>query len=423
MSVASLAIASELDREIILAPHRGAAREDVEIRARQERAAAPRAKADDFEQLGWAFVAKARRTLDPGYYKLAEKAADVIDARFGVRAESRLLRGHVLHNVHRFREAEAMARQLVGQRGLPEDFALLSDALLEQGNLGEAIQALQRMVDLKPGMEAYSRIAQVRWLKGDLGAAISAMETAVRATSPRDAEASAWTLARLAGFYLHAGRIEPALNAADAAVGLAANFPPALLARGRALLGLGKNATAASVLARAADLNPFPEYQWWLADTLRLAGRTGEATRIESELRARGAQADPRTLALFLATRGDAATDAVRLARDELANRGDVFTHDALAWALAASGDAAAADAEMRAALAERTQDARLFWHAGEIALARGATMEADEFFRKARPLAATLTPSERGRLGDRLQAAVAPVQGTFLTQKNYPLP
>jgi hypothetical protein len=38
--------------------------------------------------------------------------------------------------------AEAIARQLVTERGPPEDFALLSDALMEQGRLGEAVAAI-----------------------------------------------------------------------------------------------------------------------------------------------------------------------------------------------------------------------------------------------------------------------------------------
>ena len=129
---------------------------------------------------------------------------------------------------------------------------------------------------------------------------------------------------------------------------------------------------------------------------------------MESELRARGEAADPRTFALFLATRGREAPTAVRLAREELANRTDVFTHDAVAWALAADGDFVAAEEQVRAALAEHTRDARLFFHAGEIALARGAGAEAAHFFAQARPLAAALTPSERARFEAQAAATVA---------------
>ena len=98
----------------------------------------------------------------------------------------------------------------------------------------------------------------------------------------------------------------------------------------------------------------------------------------------------------------------MRLAREELANRADVLTHDALAWALAANGELPAADVEMRAALAEKTRDARLLFHAGEIALARGDRAAAQEFFARAQPDAGTLTPSERARLTTRLEHGLA---------------
>ena len=397
-----------LAQAIVLSAQAGTEREDLEIRRWQERAAAPGARATDFERLGWAYVAKARRTLDAGYYKLAEKTTEVMDARFGPSAEARLLRGHVCHNLHRFAEAETVARALVAERGLAADYALLCDALMEQGKLAAAVEACQQLVNLRPGVEAYSRIAHLRWLKGDLAGATAMMETAERAASPRDPESRAWLLARLSGYYLQSGDIGRALAVAESAIGAESSYPPALLARGRALLALGKSADAVAVLRSAVALNPLPEYQWWLADALRVDGDEAAAKTVEQALTSRGEAGDPRTLALFLATRGAAAGEAVRLAREELANRADILTHDALAWALAAQGDLPAAQAEIALATAERTQDARLLWHAGEIALAAGNREAAARAFAAARPMAATLTPGERARLAQRLGDTVA---------------
>lgn len=393
------AAAVDLDREIILAPHAGAAKEDAEIVRWQQKAGDAAATADAFERLGWAFVAKARTTLDAGYYKLAEKTALVMEGQFGGSAASQLLRGHALHNLHRFGEAEALARAVIASHALPAGYALLSDVLVEQGKLKEGIAALQRLSELKPGTEAYTRIAHVRWLKGDLPGAIGAMEMAARATSPRDAEAGAWIVTRLSGFHLQAGNAARALALADDACGRATDFAPALLARGRALVALGKITAAAEAIERAAALNPLPEYQWWLADVWRASGREAAAQKVETALRDRGAVNDPRTYALFLATRAEDAATALRLAREELAQRQDGFTHDALAWALARQGDLPAAQVAMRAALAEPTRDARLLLHAGEIARLGGRREEAASFFEQARAAAGTLTPSERALL------------------------
>jgi tetratricopeptide (TPR) repeat protein len=399
-------VAANLDREIVLAPHAGLRPEDAEIIRWQDRARGKNASADVFERLARSYVAKARRTLDAGFYKLAEKTVDVIDAHYGVTPESRLLRGHVLHNVHRFGEAEAIARQLVTERGQPEDFALLSDALVEQGKLAEGITALQRMVELKPGVEAYSRIAHVRWLKGDLAGAMAAMESALVTSNARDAETRGWLLTRLSGFHLQRGDATRALKLADDALERIAMYPAALLARGRALIALGKITESIEPLQQAEKLQPLPDYQWWLTDALAAVGRRAEADVVERRLVARGAETDARTLAVFLATRGNQPAEAVRLARAELTERRDVFSRDAFAWALFATGETEAANEELRGLLVEGTKDARLLLHAGEISRVRGEVAAAAEFFAAAASAAGTLTPSERALLANRTARA-----------------
>jgi tetratricopeptide (TPR) repeat protein len=397
--------AASLDEKIILVRPAGDAREDRDILLWQNRVRAGEGNLSSFERLGWAYIAKARRTLDAGYYKLAEKTADVMDVRFGPSDEALLLRGHVDHNLHRFADAEAVARQLVSRRGLAFDYALLSDALMEQGKIADSVAACQKMMSLKPGLEAYSRAANLRWLTGDLPGAIGAMEAAVRAGSPLEPTNAAWTLSRLSAYYLQAGRTQDALGAAEMAVRALPDYPPALLARGRALIALGQNEAAIGPLQRAERLNPLPEYQWWLADALRAGGQQAAAEKVEAELSRRGEAADPRTYALWLATRGEDRDAAVRLARAELTNRADVFTQDALAWSLAASGDYADAQTAMHAALSAQTQDARLFLHAGEIARDCGQATAARGYFDSAERFAGSLTPSERALLEQRRQS------------------
>jgi Flp pilus assembly protein TadD len=165
-------------------------------------------------------------------------------------------------------------------------------------------------------------------------------------------------------------------------------------------------------LQNAVKLNPLPEYQWTLAEALRAAGREKEASEVEARICERGASSDPRTLALYFATRHESPEKAVRLARAELNSRNDVFTHDALAWSLAAAGKLAQAHGEMQRALAEGTEDARLFFHAGIIASQAGQSPDAERWFRKASELSHLLLPSER----NELQEAVAHGQKASVT-------
>ena len=378
---------------------------DRAIAAAQQDAGSGSQAGHALERLGYLFVARARLSNDPGDYTLAEKTADCLDARQPGQAAAMLLRGHVLHQLHRFAEAERIARTLVGMRTFPLDYGLLGDVLMEQGRLAEAGDAYQKMLDLKPFFQSYVRAAHLRWLKGDLDGAIKVMRLAIAAASPRDKESSAWAWTRMSAYELQAGRFEAAETAAAAALRYQADYAPALLAQGRILLASGRAADAVPVVRRAADLNPLPEYQWILADALRLQGLDADAADVEHDIVTRGGTSDPRTVSLYLATRRTDAATALALADDELRTRADVFTLDALAWALAANGRIAEADQTITRALGEGTHDARLFLHAGVIHAAAGREREARRLLKKAEALRAMLLPSEVAELRRRLTA------------------
>ena len=399
---------------LVLTPQTGESRTDQEISQLQQRIREHRNVELWLDRLGWAFVAKARESFDPGFYKLAEQCARSIELRNPQSQEAVLLRAHVLQNLHRFKESEALARRLVQQRGLSFDYGLLGDALMEQGKLGEAVEAYQQMMNLKPDLRAYARAAHMRWLKGDLEGAIEAMQLAVSAASPSDAESAAWVNTRLAFYEFQAGRVNEAEQRCALALSLQNNYPPTLLLQGRILLGQSRFDEAVDALQNAVKLNPLPEYQWTLAEALRVAGEENEASEVEAQLCQRGASSDPRTLALYLATRHESPETAFRLARAELDSRSDVFTHDALAWSLAAAGNVAEALSEMQRALTEGTQDARLLFHAGVIASQAGHSADAERWLRKASELSHLLLPSERNELqnvarGAEKKASVAP--------------
>jgi tetratricopeptide (TPR) repeat protein len=353
------------------------------------------------ERLGYLFVARARLSHDDGLYDAALEAAACLERRDPANDQARLLRGHVLHQQHRFKEAERIARRLVEARGLAVDFGLLGDTLMEQGDLDGAERAYQRMIDLKPFYQSYTRAAHLRWLRGRLDGAIALMEQALSAASPRDPEAVVWARVRLAHYYLQAGRRDAALEECQAALATRPGYAPALVAFGRIHLARGDRPEALDALrdASAADANP--ETLWLLADVLRASKRDAEAGEVEARLAREGSLRDPRTVSLFLATRREAADRAVDLARRELAVRGDVFTHDALAWALARSGRIEEARPHMAQALSAGTADGRLLMHGAAVAAESGDAAGARRLLGRARALAHTLLPSERAALAD----------------------
>lgn len=417
-SLAGLALKGLDPLALMLSPHGGEGRLDNQIRQLQDQIRSDHNAAAKVEQLGWLYVAKARESFDPGYYKLAEQCAACLEGLDNPASspsgeereslsrgftlyrslEAAFLRGHVLHNLHRFKEAEELAMQLVARRGAPGDFGLLGDALMEQGKLDNAVAAYQRMADLKPDLHAFVRAAHVRWLKGDLPGALELAEAASRSVSPRDTDTAAWVLTRLAIYRFQSGATEAAREACDQAFAFRPEYPPALLLRGRMLLAEGDTGGATPLLRRAAELVPLPEYQWTFAEALETNGQQAEAVHVEDELRRAGAAADPRTLAVFLATRGEDLQLALRLAQEELENRHDVLTYDALAWAQASAGHLDLARASLTRALSEGTQDARLFFHAA-VLTSRANDPDATKWLTKASALKALLLPSEREAL------------------------
>jgi tetratricopeptide (TPR) repeat protein len=412
--------------EIALAAHSGDAKLDREIARIQQEIrsnAKPFRTTAMIEKLGWSFVEKARESFDPGYYKLAEQCALCLESKQGVkevakegakegeaqsenrplsdpqsiRSAALLLRGHALQNLHRFSEAEKMARELVETRGLAYDFGLLGDALIEQGKTEEAALAYRKMMEMRPGPQAYSRAANLRWLKGDTEGARALM--LMSAQSAGETESAAWAWSKLATYELQAGEIKRARAACDAALRIRPDYAPALLALGRALLAENNTGEAVAALERAAKLNPLPEYQWTLAGALGAANRAADAANVERLLAETGQANDPRSYSLFLATRGREPDVALRLAQDELKVRRDIYTLDALAWAQSAKGDAVEARKTMRSALALGTADARLYLHAAAISRQAGDASQAKIYAAKAAKLAFSLLPDERIRL------------------------
>jgi tetratricopeptide (TPR) repeat protein len=350
------------------------------------------------ERLGWAFVAKARASFDPGYYKLAEQCAQSLESRAPGGPEAKLLRGHVLHQLHRFHEAEPIARELTTIRGLPYDYALLGDVMLELGRVDAAVDAYQQMLDSRPDPQGYARAAHLRWVKGDLEGATEMMQTACSSISSRAEESVAWMHTRLGILKFQVGDAPAAEQACETALACRPDYPPALLLRGRILMAQDHTPEAAKLLRQAAVLNPLPEYQWTLLEALHSAGCPSEAAEVETQLVAQGERTDPRTFSVYLSTQGAGLESALRLAEKEIEERQDVFTYDALAWALLANGRDSEAWSAMQRALAECTVDARLFLHRAVIA-ARIRHKDAGRWLAQAQDLSPLLLPSERKHL------------------------
>ena len=368
---------------------------DTQIGAQIERVRSTPFVPRELDRLGWLFVAKARRSHDSRFYGLALQTAECMQRVGGDSASALLLEGHALYSVHRFREAAAVAARLIAIRTTSFDYGLLGDTLLSQGEIDQAAVAYQRMMDLKPSLQSYSRAAQVRWLTGDLDGAREVMAMAARSGTERDPETLAWTLSELARLELMAGNLTAARATVGQALRLLPDHSTSLLVRGRIDLAADHPGEAVESLRSSVRVNPSTEALWVLADALRVLGDTAAADEVERRLLETGPMEDPRTTALFLSTRQLQPEFAVSLARREMSVRSDLYTHDALGWALAAAAEIQTADHHLSQAVAHGTVDARLFLHAGIVAAAAGRGAEATRWLDRAAQHKTGLLPSE----------------------------
>ena len=365
------------DRLRTAASLRGAGAMDAAISDAQAAVDEAPEDAEALVRLGASLLDKARLTADPSLYERA-------DTSFGRALELEpdhptALIGTATLALARHDFAGALA---IGERILdlaPEIVTtdgIVGDALVELGRYEEALAVVQRMVDARPDLSSYSRVAYLRELHGDLEGAIQAMEMAVVARGP-SLENTEYVRVQLGNLQLANGRADLAEHLYRTSLDRLQDYVPALGGLARVAIAHGDPDEAIRLLDEATRRQPVPELVVLLGETLEARGRMDEA-RVQYGLaeamqrlhEANGVAVDLE-LAAFMTDHGDPDT-ALELARRAFEERPTVHAADTLAWALHGAGDDAAADRFAREALRLGTRDPRILYHAGTIADALG---------------------------------------------------
>jgi tetratricopeptide (TPR) repeat protein len=362
-----------------LAPVAGDQPVDALIRTAQRAVRANPRRTRPLLELAQAFVRKARERSDPSWY---EQARDAIDRALRIDrddATALQLQANLLMQGHRFREARDAALRIIERHpNNSVSYGILGDAEMEVGHYDAAERAYQRMNDMHPNLASYTRASWMRWLLGDIEGAIEVGRRAVGAGSPRSPEEVAWTAAQLGNLYLAVDDLDQAAQQYEGALRTFPDHPPSHLGMGRVLEARGDLPGALDHYRAAVRGSAITEHYAALVDALDAAGRADEVREVTAQLERAGRRSDPRTLSVFYANRDLEHDAAVALARRELGNReDDVYTQDALAWALLRAGQLDEAQAMSTRARRLNTPEARFLFHGGMIALARGDRAEA----------------------------------------------
>jgi tetratricopeptide (TPR) repeat protein len=340
-------------------------------------------------RLGDALVRKARETGDNAYFDRAEAALrrslELTPASAGAWRHL----AYVFYSRHQFAEAETYARKAVALDAADgHAWGVLGDTLLETGRYDEAGEVYARMLALEPDLHAWARRAGLRSLRGELPGANADLERAVAEgrAAGRPAESIAWALWQLGTEHFMIGDLAAAEGRFAESLAAYPDYHRALAGMGQVRAAQARYEEAVTLYRRALAGAAHPEYASPLGDVLTRLGRTDEARAPYGLVEALGRLDDARLaqerreLAYFYADHDRELPRALDLARQDLAERRDVYGHDLLAWVLLKNGRAAEAREAITTALGVGTRDAWLFFHAGMIHQALGEPERAREY-------------------------------------------
>ena len=341
-----------------------------------------------YVQLSTLYIKKARATGD---FSLNTKAETAVNRALEIEPQNlpaRKLQASLNLTFHTFQNALELGQKL--QKELPNDafvYGVLTDANVELGNYKEAIDAAQKMIDLKPNSSSYARVAHIRSLHGDSPGAVEMMTLAAKTADPQDREAQSWCLVQLGKEYFKTGNFAKAEKVFDEALQIFPNYHLALTEKGIVRAAQNDFDSAIKYLTDSQNRVPLTETIIVLGDVYAKQNDAEKARQqydLAEAIEQKFGSTDLRRLALLWADRDIRPDEALTIAGRENAARRDIYTADIYAWCLYKNGKFKEAKTAINEALKLKTNDARILYHAGMIEKNLGNKKEAAKFLRLA---------------------------------------
>ncbi len=329
-------------------------------------------------ELGAAYVQQARLTADPGLYGKADGAfAESLHLRPADNDLALAGQASLASARHEFaRAVELSDAALTINAYSPAALAVKVDGLTELGQYDAARTVLERLLQLRPGVDSFTRASYALELQGDLDGARGALERSLAvASAPADKAFVHYYLGELAWNH---GDVDGAAKAYDAAIADDPSYVPGLTGRAKVKAVRGDVEGALADDRAAIARQPQPATLVELGELLQAQGRTAEAeqqyavVRATQQLYAASGQVVDAELALFEADHGDPAKAVELAGRAHAARPDSIVAQDSYAWALHAAGRDAEALPLAKAALRTGLRSASLRYHLGAIEAALG---------------------------------------------------
>jgi predicted Zn-dependent protease len=358
-----------------------------------------------YNQLAAALVRRARETDDAAYYAQATDAVKTSLQLSPDNFETKKIQASVLLGEHEFQAALDLAKKLNAQ--VPDDvmvYGLLTDADIELGKYKDAEVAAQWMLNLRPGnTPALLRAATLRELFGDADGSYELLDMAFQSTPSSESEERASILTQMGEVRFGNGNVDAAEKVLDQALAVFPNYSYALGDLAQVRIAEKRYDEAVKLLEQRYKSTSRTGHLFDVAQALQLAGHQAEAkhafAQFEELAQKESSEKDNANLQLvsYYADFAHQPAKALQIARQEYSWRQDVYTLDAYAWALHVNGQEHEARKQIEDALAVGIRNAKLFRHAGEIALKSGDVQAAQRYLKEAADL--NTSESEQARL------------------------
>jgi tetratricopeptide (TPR) repeat protein len=338
--------------------------------------------AGTWAELGATYTELARAGADPSYYVKAQGALEEsLKIKPLDNGEAMLGQGALANARHDFAAARdwgLKAREV--RPASAEVQGVLVDAYTELGDDAAATAALQRMLDLRPGVASFTRASYHFETHGRIDEAKDALDRALTAASTSDERVFChYYLGELA---FNRGDLDEAARQYDQGLALNPQDVTSLQGKAKVAGARGEFDEALDGYQQVVNRVPVPHYLLEYAELLDQAGRKPEAAaqytvlaEQKKLLAAQGAN-DDLTLTTVAADHGDPA-EALALAEAEWGRRQSVLAADAMAWALHVNGRDAEALGFSDTAAALGWRNATFSFHRGMILAALGRGPEA----------------------------------------------
>lgn len=340
--------------------------------------------------LAGAYIQKVRESMDFSYLERASQILNQVLAEDTKNYEAARLRTEVALERHEFRKAAEYSIALTEWSPFDSwNQGTLGDAYTELGEYDKAAEAYQKMVSIRPDLSSYNRAAWFRFIYNDTDNAIKIMRMAISAGSPM-AENTAWCEVELGKILLKTGKVKEAAQEYGAALRHFPNYHPALAGLAQTLAAEGDWQTAIRNMKAAQVAAPLPDYAASLYDYYAASGDARSAEREKEmifmidQIGQAAQEKANRNISIIYSDHDWNPARALELARNELEVRGDIYTYDALAWALYKSQDFEAAASAAQRAMRFRTPEPGFYYHAGLIEKALGHKDSAREILKRA---------------------------------------